>query len=198
MYKNYLRYFVGFFVTIILIIILIILLFGGGKKSDTSSSQSTNGDAPTSLQDIANTDSAVRMTIAGNVRANQDYYEVKVTSTKNGNDLQIIQGYENHVIKNQGYANNLSAYTVFLRALQQAGYMNGNDDKALANDTGYCPLGERYIFEIIQDGKVTQRYWTTSCGKSAPSTYLGQTSLTIQLFEMQIPDYNDLTSDVDF
>lgn len=198
MYKSYLRYFIGFFVTIILIIILIILLFGGGKKSDKNSTGTTNSDKPASLQDIADTDSAVRMTIAGSVRANQDYYEVKITSSQSSNELQIIRGYENHVIRSKDYSNNLSAYTVFLRALQQAGYMNGDDSKALANDTGYCALGQRYIFEIIQDNKVIQRYWSSSCGSSAPHTYLGQTALTMQLFEMQIPDYSDLTSDIDF
>lgn len=196
MYKSYLRYFVGFFVTIVLIIILIILLFGGGKKSDTNSSQNSNSDQPTSLTQIMNPDSAVRMTIAGNVRANQQYFEIQITSTSDQNTLQIIQGYENNVIATKTFSNNMSAYQTFLLALQNAGYMQGDNNPELADDRGYCPLGQRYIFEIIESGKVVQRYWSSSCGK--PKTYLGSTGLTTQLFEMQIPEYNDLTSDVDF
>ena len=90
MYKSYLRYFVGFFVTIVLIIILIILLFGGGKKSDTNSSQNTNSDQPTSLTQIMNPDSAVRMTIAGNVRANQQYFEIQKKAAIQKKSLEKI------------------------------------------------------------------------------------------------------------
>lgn len=196
MYKSYLRYFVGFFVTIVLIIILIILLFGGGNKSDNNSNQSSNSDQPTSLTDIMNPDSAVRMTIAGNVRANQQYYEIQVTSSSDQNSLQIIQGYENNVIETKTFSNNMSAYQTFLLALQNAGYMSGDDNTQLADDRGYCPLGQRFIFEIIESGKVVQRYWSSTCGK--PKTYLGNTALTTQLFQMQIPEYSNLTNSVDF
>lgn len=196
MYKSYLRYFVGFFVTIILIIILIILLFGGGNKSDNQTSGTTNTDKPTSLQDLADTDSEVRMTIAGNVRATQEYYEIQVTSNRNNNTAQIIQGYEGNVVDTQTFSNNQPGFETFLRALQLAGYMNGNDSEQLADDRGYCPLGQRYIFEIIESGKVIQRYWASSCGK--PRTYLGNTSLTTQLFQRQIPDYNRFTQNVNF
>ncbi len=196
MYKSYLKYFVGFFVTIILIIILIVLLFGGGNKSGDSSTETTNTDKPTSLQDIADTDSEVRMTVAGNVRANPEYFEIQTTISRDRSTLQIIQGYEGDVIDTKTFSNNQSAFETFLRSLQKAGYMSGDDSEQLADDRGYCPLGTRYIFEIIENGETVQRYWASSCGK--PETYLGNTSLTTTLFERQIPEYDNLTRDIDF
>lgn len=195
MYKDYLKYFIGFFVTIFLIIVLIVLLFGGGKKQTT---ELDNGQKIKTLQDIADTDSAVRMVIAGNVRADQTYREIHITSSREGNNLEVIQGYEGNVIKSQGYSNNQNAYDTFLRSLQFAGYMQGDNDKKLADDRGHCPLGQRYIFEIIENSKIVQRYWTSDCGNSAPHTFLGKTYLVKDLFQMQIPDYDELTSDVEF
>lgn len=196
MYKSYLRYFIGFFVAIALIVILIVLLFGGGSKSDKNTG---NFDGIKNLQDISDTDSAVKMIIAGNVRADQEYHEVHVTVNREGNNIDIIDGYQGHVASSQGFESNQEAYETFLRALQKAGYTKGDSsNKKLADDRGFCPLGLRYIFEITENGKLKQRYWTTSCGKSTPHTFLGQTNLVTTLFERQIPEYSNLTSDVDF
>jgi hypothetical protein len=197
MYRGYLRYFIGFFVTIGLIIVLIVLLFGGGGDKKTSDTP----EAPKTLSSIADTDAQVRMTIAGAVRSNQEYTEVQVTVDRNSANLDIISGFEGNVVDSQNFASNQPAYETFLRALTHAGYMlgeKGAKGKLYADDRGYCPTGQRYIFEIIENGKTVQRYWSSSCGKSAPKTYLGTTSLTITLFQRQIPEYNTLTDDVIF
>ena len=47
------------------------------------------------------------------------------------------------------------------------------------------PLGDRYVFELSQNGQNIQRYWTTSCG--TPKSYLGAQTLTISLFKAQVP-----------
>jgi hypothetical protein len=76
-------------------------------------------------------------------------------------------------------------------SLSHAGFTKGNADKALSDERGYCPLGSRYIFELIdENGKTIERYWATSCGK--PKTYQGNVSLTRSLFQAQVPDYSRL------
>lgn len=197
MYKYYLKYFIGFFIAIGLIIVLIILLFGGGDDKGSKSNEQTS-EVPTSLVDLANTGGEVRMTIKGNVRANQDYYEIQISSNPNSNQVNIVQGYEGRVINSKSFGNNKSAYETFLKALQYAGFEQGKKDSKTSDDRGYCPLGQRYIYEIIQDGKTTQRFWGSTCGKDVPSTYLGSIGLTNDLFQQQIPDYDEITSDVDF
>jgi len=193
MYREYIKYFIGFLVTIGLIIVVIILLFGGGNDTKQTGSTDTK-----KLTDISDTDSKVRMTIAGNVRATQEYFEIQITSDSSSNNIQILQGYDHNVVDSQSFENNAAGYSTFLRALSIAGYSKGDTSKTLADDRGYCPLGQRYIFETIENGKVLSRYWTTSCGKSAPKTYLGTSGLTTTLFEKQIPGYSTITNKVDF
>ena len=194
MYRGYLKYFIGFVVTIGLIIVLIVLIFGGGGDKKAPDTQ----EVPKTLSSLADTDAQVRMTIAGNVRATQLYREIQVTSDRDSNNIQIINGYEGDVASSQTYSNNQNGYETFLRSLQLAGYMSGDNNPKLEDDRGYCPTGLRYIFEIIENGETVQRYWSTSCGKSAPKTYLGATSLTTTLFQRQIPDYNQFTNSVVF
>ena len=59
---------------------------------------------------------------------------------------------------------------------------------------GLCPLGDRYVFEFKQDGKELERYWATNCGGT--KTYSGNVSLTLALFQAQIPNYNDLVQSI--
>lgn len=190
MYRGYLRYFIGFFVTIGLIIILIILLFGGGGGDKKVQAPKT----PKTLNSLASTDAQMRLTIIGPTNADQIHQQARVTIDRNGNTFELIQGYENTVTDSQSYESNEPAYSNFLHALSLAGYTKGIDDSKLADDRGHCPLGQRYIFEVIEDGKTVSRYWSSNCGNKI-KTYLGNTSLTLTLFEAQIPDFDTLTQD---
>jgi hypothetical protein len=180
------RYFIGFLITIGLIIILILLLFGGGSPKKPTT--------PKSLASYASTEAEVRLTIDGQINADQDHEQVRITVNKNDTTFEEIQGYQDTVVNSQSYANNEDAYSNFLYALGHAGFTRGDNSKALANEKGYCPLGERYIFELVDNGKDIQRYWGTSCGK--PRTYLGSLNLTLTLFQLQIPDYQTLTENL--
>lgn len=184
------RYFIGFLITIGLIIILIVLLLGGGgggpKKPKTTKS----------LADYASTEAEVRLTIDGTINADQTHEQVRITVNKNDTTYEEIQGYQDTVVNSQGYANNESSYSNFLYALGHAGFTQGDNNKQLANEKGYCSLGSRYIFELIDNGKDIQRYWGTSCGSGAPKTYRGDQNLTLSLFQLQIPDYQELTQDL--
>lgn len=182
------RYFVGFLLTIGLIIILILLLFGGDSSPKTGVTSKT-------LESYANTNAEVKMTIDGPVNAESLHNQVRISVDRNNVSLEHINGYNGDVVSMQRYANSKAAYAHFLKALAHAGFTQGNTAKEMRDERGYCPLGKRYVFELVQGTKSVQRFWSTSCGK--PKTYLGSASLTISLFQAQVPGYNDLVRDID-
>lgn len=181
------RYFIGFFITIGLIILLIIMLVSGGGKPKVPTTSKT-------LDSYAVTSAQVRMTIDGPVNSDQQHQQVRVTVDRDNVTFEQIQGYGNNVVNLQHYANNQDAYAVLLLSLAHAGFTNGNITSKLQDERGYCPLGDRYIFEMVQDGKDLERLWATSCG--SPKTYLGNLSLTISLLKAQVPNYSNLTENI--
>lgn len=106
--------------------------------------------------------------------------------------IEIYQGYQNNVIQRKTYSNNSTSYAQFLRALQLVGYTRGSSDPNKKDERGFCPDGERYVFEIVADGSDTQRYWSTSCG--GQGNFGGSASRVRLLFRQQIPDYDELVS----
>ena len=182
------RYFLAFLATFGLILLLLVLLFHGGSKPKTPTGRT--------LSSYASTDAVVRMTIDGPINADQNHQAVRVTVGRDDVTFEQIQGYQGNVVNEQTFSNNEPAYENFLLALAHAGYTQGNKSSALKDERGYCPLGDRYVFELTQEDQEIERYWATGCG--SPKTYLGVLSLTIQLFENQVPGYTDLTQHVAF
>ncbi len=184
------RYFVGFALTIGLIIILILLLFGGGGG------KSKAPVVPRTLNSYAATDAMARLTIDGPINAPQNHQEVQVSIGQDGTTFEQLQGYDGTVVNQQTFTNSQTSYAVFLHALTLAGFTRGNTSAALKDERGYCPLGDRYIFEFVNNGQDLERFWATSCGN--PKTFLGNTNLTIDLFEAQVPGYATLTQNIQF
>ncbi len=181
------KYFIGFLVTIGLIIILILLLFRGGNGTKVPTTKKT-------LNSYASTDAQVRVTIDGPVNAQSIHQQVQITVGQDNVTYNQIQGYDGNIVNSQNYANTQNAYSAFLHSLTHASFTKGSKDPLLSDYQGYCPLGNRYIFELMQSGKILQRYWSTSCGK--PKTYLGDTNLTLTLFQAQVPNYSTLTQNL--
>lgn len=180
------RYFIGFVIAIGLIVLIIILIFSGGGPTKT----------PRSLTSYANTDAIARLTVDGPINASQNHQQLQISVDRNTVTYQQMQGYDGKVVNLQTYANGFNAYDAFLHALARVGFASGNSDPKLSDEKGYCPLGSRYIFELMQDGKDVERYWATSCGSGA-HTYGGNVALTLSMFKAQVPDYNSLTSQLD-
>jgi len=175
------RYFIGFLVTVGLIIILIILLFNGGDSPNKVE------ETRKQLIDYATTDSEVIMTVDGPINAVSQHQSLRVIVDRSNVRYEEMTGYDGQVVESRLFANTDNAYDAFLHALQHAGFTRGTDTAALRDDVGYCPLGQRYIFELKNDGQQLQRYWATSCGN--PKTYLGELTLTLTLFQAQVPDF---------
>lgn len=177
------RYFIGFLVTIGLIVLLIVLLFHGGNSGKVPQTK-------VPLISYATTDTVVRETIDETINAPEKHRTIQITVGKDNTTLNIIKGYDGDSQKNLSYPMSESAYGVFLKSLQHAGFTEGNDQSTLKDERGYCPLGKRYIFEVVQGGDSIERYWSTSCAGNAPSTFKGKTSLILSLFQNQVPDYD--------
>lgn len=182
------RYFIGFIITISLLIVLIVLLFSGGNdKAKVPTTSKT-------LTSYAVTDAEARLTIDGPINAESEHRQIQISVDNNRVLYTEIGGYNGNVINQKSFSNNTNAYRNFLASLAHAGFTKGSTDSKLSSEAGYCPLGNRYIYELNEGGKSVERFWNTSCGK--PKSYLGNQALTTNLFESQVPGYNDLSSSV--
>jgi hypothetical protein len=178
-------------VTIGLLLVLIILLFrsDGGDKQKVSTTEKP-------LTSYSSTTAETRMTVDGIINYTGEHRSIRITVGRDQITYEVMKGYEGEVVTSKTYDNNQAAYNNFLSAIGRAGFTKGDKSSALKNEKGYCPLGKRYVFELRQDGEDLERYWITNCS-STPKTFKGNASLNIQLFQLQVPDYNDLAGQVD-
>jgi len=183
------RYLIGLLITIAVIIFIIIRLLAGGGSPPS-------GVHNSDLVSLADTDSVVRMTVSNPVQAAETHREIQITVGQDSTDFVLYRGYDGSVVRSKSYEMNKASYSDFLHALQVSGnYTKGNDDPALADEHGYCATGDRYTYEIIDgDGNVDQHYWSTDCGSK---TFGGDADTVQKLFQLQVPDYFDLTGDVE-
>lgn len=182
------RYFAGFLVAIGLLVLVVILVIKGFTHHAPKVQQVT-------LADYASTNTVMQLTIDGPLVADELHQGLRITVGQTQNVIQTYQGYQNNVTSTQAYPSNQTAYDQFLRALQLYGFTRGNKDPNKADERGYCPNGDRYIYEILNDSNSNvQRWWSTSCG--GQGNFAGLPNQVRQLFIKQIPDYNKIVSKV--
>ncbi|GAC1501144.1 MAG: hypothetical protein NVS1B10_05170 [Candidatus Saccharimonadales bacterium] len=177
------RYIIGLLVTLGLIVLLLVLIFHGGGKPKVANK---------TIDSYAKTSSEASLTIDGPVNSNQVHQQIQIIVNKDTVKYEELQGYNGDVIHLQQFSNNENAYKNFLLALGHAGFSKGSTDPKLADDRGYCPLGSRFIYQLKNDNKVVERFWATNCGK--PKSYLGNLSITNNIFKAQVPEYNRITA----
>ncbi|MGZ6004834.1 MAG: hypothetical protein ACXWLH_01645 [Candidatus Saccharimonadales bacterium] len=171
---------------IALFIFLGVLVFGGhGKKAIPVTTKN--------LYEYADTDVDVRLTIDGQINGDDIHRQIVFTVGRDNRSLQVIKGYQGTVLKSENFGNNTQAYSAFLHALSQAGFTQSRTSK-FPDEQGQCSLGQRYIYEVINNGNKNMRHWSTSCNGSG--TFKGQTNLVIQLFQNQYANYSDYVGDV--
>lgn len=193
------RYFVGFLIATGLFILLVVLLLTGGHGGNGNKQIQTTGEKPRTVSELAayaDTSAVVRMTDDGEINADQTHTTLRITVGQDDVTYEQIQGYQGTVVNKQVYNNNQNAYSNFLYALGHAGYTLGVDNSKFGSEKGLCPLGHRYIFELMDGDHDIQRYWATNCGSGSPKTYKGNLNLTVNLFQLQVPAYQDLTQDL--
>lgn len=175
---------------IIFIIVLVVILTHGGKKPSTA-----NPVMP--LPSYAGTNADVSFTTDGMVNADQLHRSIRITVSNSEVTLDVLKGYNPQIIRSKTFENNQEAYTVFLKAINNAGFLAKTNNKKIPDDdAGQCPLGTRFIMTLDNEGTDLSRTWASSCGGSVGTSKaaLG----TIQtLFQAQVPGYESITSDVD-
>ncbi len=180
------RYFIGLLsiVAFVLAVALLVVrgITGGGEPKDKIN-----------LADYANTDTVMRLTIDGEINSEQEHRAVRITIGRDEARMDILNGYNQYVANTFNFPNTSAGYETFLRALQLLGYTKGDDDPNLKDERGYCPSGNRYVFEVRENGWEAQRFWRSSCKEG---NFGGDTTRVIDLFQRQIPDYNSLLGDV--
>lgn len=170
---------------IVLIIVLIVKAFSGGNHATKQ----------INLVSYASTDATAQLYISGPIVSDQEHRAVRITVGGDQTEIDIIQGYQDHIIRTKTYANNTSSYAVFLKALGHLNFTQGNNDPAQQDERGFCPQADRFIYSFASAGSNLFRYWSTSCGEG---TFGGDRGAVQQLFERQIPttDFEQLTGDI--
>jgi len=183
------RYLIGLLVTIGLLILLIVLIItSAGNKSEVKTTSKT-------LSSYSTTNATTRAIIDGPINAIPVHQQIQITVGQNSVSYVQLTGYNGEVAVSRNYSNTQNSYYNFLRALTVAGFTEGNQDPKLTNNTGFCPLGNRYNLQLIQNGKFLQNLWATTCG--GDKTFRGSLNTTLELFKMQVPDYETLVQNLD-
>jgi hypothetical protein len=183
------RYVIGILVAIGLVVLVFILILKGFSGGTTKSTTKP-------LVDYATTNTSIQMLIDGPVNADQVHYQVQMTVSDTQNQLNVLKGYQGTVVNSQTYESNSASYAEFLRALDIAGFAKGDTSKTADNDPrGFCALGERYTFEIMNGSKTIENFWSSSCG--GVGTFEGNTIAVKNLFIAQMPNYGTVTNNLD-
>ena len=179
-------------VGLILLIVIIVKLFGGHSHKATP--PPANKPTVMTLPDYATTDAAVSLTTDGIVNGDDLHRAIRVIVNSTTRELDIYQGYSSHVLTFQTFGNTLEAYTVFLKALNNRGFLTKTmATKSPANEQGQCPLGFRYILDLNQDNSDISRTWSSTCDTGTAG---GDVASILELFQDQIPNYSTLTEQV--
>lgn len=170
----------------LLFLVIILIIRGGGNNPQV---------VTRTLASYASTGSEVSFLNDGRINAASLHAQVLITVDAQKVTYRQLVGYDGQVVSTRHFANTQNSYSVFLSALANVGFAKGLAKKSIASEKGVCPLGQRYVFEMNQGSDQIIRSWATSCGVR---TYNGNPSATIQLFQAQVPGYQELTQNVQF
>lgn len=162
------------------------LLFGDSKKTDKTDEQETAALVQTTA------DRAVRMTIRGQLTADEKFRSYQITVSPSSRVMTTYAGYLDEQIDTVQLDNNTRAYEEFVFALNRAGMMAGEPLEGAANDRrGLCPGGKILEFETLQNSKTVEQLWTTTCG-GVKGSFKGNATAVSEMFLAQIPQGPDL------
>lgn len=183
------------FVVILFIATLFFLIFGLSKDKKIATNTATS--VSTGVAAAANSDATVSFVNDGQINGNEAHKQITITISKTARTMTVYQGYEGKVAGTFSFVNNQSAFEDFLAAINDAGFTKERVNPTTASVTGQCPLGSRYIYSSTAIQNVPNNLWTTTCG-SKTGTFGGNSGLINQLFQLQIPNYSTLVSQVKF
>jgi len=146
------------------------------------------------LVDYADTGSTVVYTQYGPLISEEQRVGIRISVSRDQRKLEILQGYNEKVVKEQTLTNNQAAYDEFIHALKIAGYDKSKKAK-YSDNRGVCPLGDKFTYKLMDNSKELLSLWSTSCGKG-DGNFGGESTLIKTLFEKQIPKFDTITEQV--
>lgn len=184
-------------IVLIVIAIAIAALVSVGKAIFGGSDQPSQTD--TTQQALLDTSigNSVRMNVRGPLVADEDFRSYSITVDSQGRTLTTYSGYLDQTIDSKQLGNNVKAYTEFVHALNYANITSSTDLTGSKDDTsGICATGHVYEFEILHNGNVTKRLWTSTC-KGSPGSFRGSVDQVQALFLTQIPNNTTILRNID-
>jgi hypothetical protein len=180
------RYAVAILGVIAVVVIATFLLFG--RQPDTEQPRQDI------MVEYSNLPAEVIHTTRGPIVGDEDFRTIRIYVNRVERGIEILHGYDDRVEVRQTYNNNEAAYSTFMLALDQAGFGHERST-AIEDERGVCPLGRRFIYELMDGADAVIRTWGTSCSRRQGS-FNGDANQVRRLFEQQIPDFRDITRDV--
>ena len=192
--RDYARYAITllFFIGVIVLIVVGFNLIRNAFRGDESAQEQVK---TVNLQSAANDGKTVRYTITGAVVGDDAHRKIRITVDRNKRQVEILQGYNNEVIKSQEFPNTQPAYDAFIDAIDGAGYSQTISPSGRGEESKTCPLGLKYSYEVAPDTSESYRTWSNSCARKE-GTFTGNHKTVQQLFQRQIPEYSEFTRDV--
>lgn len=148
------------------------------------------------ISDRAEPGTSAVLTAQGAVVGQDDRRSIRVSISQEERRLEILTGYEDAVQQAYTFPNTPDAYETFLIAIDQKGFTNEQIFLSDRDVRGICPLGVQYFFEFKEFAQPISNLWISSCSSNR-GTFGGNTRIIKELFEEQIPDFNDKIADVD-
>lgn len=137
-------------------------------------------------------DRAVRMTVRGEIVADEQFRSYQISVTPTTRTLTTYTGYLDKKLDEVILSNNIPAYEEFVYSLDRANLAKGNELTGDKNDTrGICATGQVYQFVTLKDSKTVKNLWTSTCRGSRGSLDANVDQLRA-LFTGQVPGATDL------
>lgn len=168
-------------------LLIVLLIFGRGGKAPSKQIDLTQPDYSSAV---------LVYTIDGPVVGQENHNAIRISVSDTGRTFEIIQGYEGQATTIKHFDNTQAAYDALTQALQRAGYTNQNTHRTSTSYYSVCPLGNRFIYQIENNNAEVYNTWSTSCNDKGIQTFSGAAALVQQLFQDQIPNYEELTANV--
>ena len=173
------------------IFILVRFISGGNKNSQPKQPKTPQVQK---VNKLSSDGQSVSYTVYGRLVGEEDRRAIRITITGSERKVEVLQGYDESVLKSDSFSNKSSAFNDFLLALEGANFTR-RDTSIKVDDKGICPLGNRYVFEAQYNDNSKIRTFSTSCSAKNVS-FKGERSTIDTLFKAQIPNYSGLTSNI--
>lgn len=183
-----LKYVLGAIGTILLLVLVFVFVINRNDDQNP-----TNAPKVLKLVDYAEKDSVVTLQTDGKLVGEEDRRSVRVSVSANERRFEVLSGYNGQVINTQSFPNTQAAYQAFLSGLSGLGFMSSKKT-GITDPQSICANGQHYYYALSEGSTKKSDLWSVSCDKSG--TFSGSGKTIRDLFQRQIPEYNQLAQGV--